>query len=514
MGELLQRVPRVGSAATPALSVAPLFAVQQQQRGAPGNNNNLSSAPSYTPPGSADELTAGVGGGGGSAGATNNVSTAAAVARAAVAELDALFKVVGTPTRADVAAVESLPWRRHLSRLRHRAPTLQRRLGGAAGEVALSLLAHLLAFDPARRASASEALAHEYFQGWSIERDLHPGMFSASASASASAAGASLKAGGAATATAAPPPPSRRQFKHYYDEPDPAAALALLEMEADAACQGYVSSLGCGDTPGGGVSQTESARRSEAGIPALRALLEAECASLAAAAAEARSRRQTEEGGGGGGGSNGFEGASSSVPSRLSNPSSSAAASLPPRPPQPPPRRSTASYLGSGTSLSDLERESGGKGGGKGGGGAGEAPTAEAQAAAASRAFGAHVADAVKVRREGGKERERKRKRREKSKLEKKKTHFSFPFFFFLNYIPKKITGLPGTERVPVPGEARRMDQRPCSPRRKSPWPGVGGEPACGRKGGAGCPEAAGEVKRERKKESVFFFLLFVNQKQ
>ena len=58
------------------------------------------------------------------------------------------------------------------------------------------------------------------------------------------------------------------------------------------------------------------------------------------------------------------------------------------------------------------------------------------------------------------------------------------------------------------------MDQRPCSPRRKSPWPGVGGEPACGRKGGAGCPEAAGEVKRERKKESVFFFLLFVNQKQ
>jgi len=441
MGELLQRVPRVGSAATPALSVAPLFAVQQQHK-APASS-------SYTPPGSADEL---MGSAGGVLNATTtNPSTAAAVARAAVAELDALFKVVGTPTRADVAAVESLPWRRHLSRLRSRAPTLQRRLGGSAGEVALSLLAHLLAFDPRRRASASEALAHEYFSGWSIERDL-PGLFrcrsggggggggvegggeavaemegeavAARAMAAAAAAAAAAENAAAAPPTAAPippppPPPQPPRFRHYYDETDPAAALALLEREADAACQGYVSSLGCGDTPGGGVSQTESSRRSEAGIPALRALLEAECASLAAAAAAAEARGSGTLGKGesnsGGGGEFGRVASSSRPGARSSNSTSSA--SLPPRPPQPPPWRSKASYLGSG---GDLSGDFGGGGGGErgaaggaGGGGGGEqqfgngggrgrggsegAPTAEAQAAAASRAFGAHVADAVKV---------------------------------------------------------------------------------------------------------------------
>lgn len=165
-GELLQRVPRVGSAATPALSVAPLFAVQRRAAAAGGGGaNGLASAASYTPPGSADDVTMNANGNNNNNASSSSSSSAAAVARAAVAELDAITRVVGTPTRADVAGVESLPWRRHLSRLRCRAPTLQRRLGSAAGEVALSLLAHLLAFDPARRASASEALAHEYFQG-------------------------------------------------------------------------------------------------------------------------------------------------------------------------------------------------------------------------------------------------------------------------------------------------------------------------------------------------------------
>lgn len=44
----------------------------------------------------------------------------------------------------------------------HRAPTLYRRFGGA-GEVAVDLLSRLLQFDPARRASAEESMAHEYF---------------------------------------------------------------------------------------------------------------------------------------------------------------------------------------------------------------------------------------------------------------------------------------------------------------------------------------------------------------
>ena len=39
----------------------------------------------------------------------------------------------------------------------------------AAGEVAVHLLERLLAFDPERRASADEALAHEYFAGMESE---------------------------------------------------------------------------------------------------------------------------------------------------------------------------------------------------------------------------------------------------------------------------------------------------------------------------------------------------------
>lgn len=44
-----------------------------------------------------------------------------------------------------------------------RAPSLFRRFG-AAGEVAVDLLARLLSFDPARRCSSEEAMAHEYFE--------------------------------------------------------------------------------------------------------------------------------------------------------------------------------------------------------------------------------------------------------------------------------------------------------------------------------------------------------------
>jgi hypothetical protein len=44
-----------------------------------------------------------------------------------------------------------------------RAPSLFRRFG-SAGEVAVDLLARLLSFDPARRCSCEEAMAHEYFE--------------------------------------------------------------------------------------------------------------------------------------------------------------------------------------------------------------------------------------------------------------------------------------------------------------------------------------------------------------
>ncbi len=51
-----------------------------------------------------------------------------------------------------------------LQNLPGRAPELYRRLG-AAGEPAVHLLSRLLTFDPSHRATAAEALCHEYFAG-------------------------------------------------------------------------------------------------------------------------------------------------------------------------------------------------------------------------------------------------------------------------------------------------------------------------------------------------------------
>lgn len=71
--------------------------------------------------------------------------------------------MVGTPSWADARAVQSTAWRDYLERLPGRAPSLHRRFA-AAGEVAVHLLSRMLEFDPGRRCSAEEALAHEYFE--------------------------------------------------------------------------------------------------------------------------------------------------------------------------------------------------------------------------------------------------------------------------------------------------------------------------------------------------------------
>lgn len=129
-GELLQRIAHVGSAATPNLQVAPLFAIH-------GLPKTPDAGESFTG-GPGSEITR--------------------------RELQALFSVVGTPCWADVAAVQEPSWRRYLHHLPGRAPTLYRRFA-AAGEAAVDLLSRLLAFDPTRRCSPDEALAHEYFSG-------------------------------------------------------------------------------------------------------------------------------------------------------------------------------------------------------------------------------------------------------------------------------------------------------------------------------------------------------------
>ncbi|KAK9811255.1 hypothetical protein WJX72_000671 [[Myrmecia] bisecta] len=129
-GELLQRIARVGSATTPHLQVAPLFAIH----GMPKTPDLGETFRDQRAPGNSTTRK----------------------------ELQALFDVVGTPAWADVDNVQSPEWRHYLQKLPGKAPSLYRRLG-VAGEVTVHLLSRLLAFDPARRISAEEALAHEYF---------------------------------------------------------------------------------------------------------------------------------------------------------------------------------------------------------------------------------------------------------------------------------------------------------------------------------------------------------------
>ncbi|GLC43103.1 hypothetical protein PLESTB_000862900 [Pleodorina starrii] len=138
-GELLQRAAYLGKASTPHLQVAPVFAIT-------GKPLTPHAGQRY-----------GVTEPGGSA--------------SAFAELSALFSVIGTPAWACIEAVRSEAWRRYLFHVPGRAPTLYRRFG-QAGEVAVDLLARLLQFDPVRRASAEEVMAHEYFAMMHMEAQM------------------------------------------------------------------------------------------------------------------------------------------------------------------------------------------------------------------------------------------------------------------------------------------------------------------------------------------------------
>lgn len=138
-GELLQRVSHIGSAATPQLQVAPVFAMTGQP----------------LTPATGDHFT--------QAGAPGNPATRE--------ELQTLFSVIGTPAWSCIDAVPNKAWQRYLYRIPGRAPSLYRRFG-AAGEVSVDLLSRLLTFDPARRCLAEEAMAHEYFSPYHAMDDL------------------------------------------------------------------------------------------------------------------------------------------------------------------------------------------------------------------------------------------------------------------------------------------------------------------------------------------------------
>ncbi|CAL5226838.1 g9703 [Coccomyxa viridis] len=291
-GELLQRVPRIGSATTPHLQVAPLFAIHGLPK-TPGEGEKYAGGP------------------------TNSVTRK---------ELGALFDVTGTPSWRDVEGVQSATWRNYLQKLPGRAPTLYRRLG-FAGEAAVHLLGRMLAFDPGRRISAEEALCHEYFAALeasaldemeeslldiSLEegmdrmdldelhreqikraRSINPSISDlrlavdaaaemqvakkargASGSLSESMSAMDLDEGGS-------PRRSRGlrgslQQRHFYEEADPDRALAMLEDEM---------SLDMEEALEPGHTRTDSTMRTARGLAKLRELLEKECEAQARAGA-------------------------------------------------------------------------------------------------------------------------------------------------------------------------------------------------------------------------------------
>ncbi|KAL3698257.1 hypothetical protein R1sor_012333 [Riccia sorocarpa] len=89
-------------------------------------------------------------------------------------QLDVIFDVIGTPCWKDIESVPSESWRSYLKQVPGRAGNMISQLTGAVDEEALDLLSRMLAFDPARRCTAEEALAHTYFKSLKQPQDVPP----------------------------------------------------------------------------------------------------------------------------------------------------------------------------------------------------------------------------------------------------------------------------------------------------------------------------------------------------
>ncbi|MCO5563988.1 hypothetical protein L7F22_017643 [Adiantum nelumboides] len=122
-------------------------------------------------------------------------------------QLNVIFDVIGTPCWKDIESIPSESWRAYLKGLPGRAGNLARNLGLIDDE-AIDLLTRMLAFDPARRCTAEEALSHAYFR--SIEKPVESKQFLTEDLTSAIASGSLWKI------------------------KDPSVALAQLERELEA----------------------------------------------------------------------------------------------------------------------------------------------------------------------------------------------------------------------------------------------------------------------------------------
>jgi len=260
-GELLQREAHVGSATTPNLQVAPLFAMMGKPlTPAPGE--------SFDHP--------------------ENDTTRR--------ELAALFDVIGTPCWSDLESIQSPQWREYLKRMPGKASRLYRRLG-AAGEAAVDLLRRMLEFEPHRRCSCEEALAHEYFESYVIDADDDEGLKDGGGDAVMTTAAAPVAEAAADAVvietkgeeeevkipTSTTSPKRKHALARYCEEPNPGKALAMLEEELSKISHQLELSVASPNNDNNSASTAVSV--ANAGCQRLRELLEAECTAIAASSA-------------------------------------------------------------------------------------------------------------------------------------------------------------------------------------------------------------------------------------
>ena len=230
MGEILQRVAYVGSATTPHLQIAPLFALQGMPK-TPNNGETFGRPESET---------------------TRK-------------ELEALFDVIGTPAWYDADQMEMEEWKRYLANLPGKAPSLYRRFK-SAGEVAVHLLSRLLEFDPKRRISCEEALDHEFFSGLKecLEEQMETDHASKSYLIDAASAFATID--NRTVETNIMEDLSNSSPSRLTIEDNPGKALALMEMHVEKVLM--ENNNGNGGAANG---------RTVAATSQLRTMLEAEC---------------------------------------------------------------------------------------------------------------------------------------------------------------------------------------------------------------------------------------------
>ena len=242
-GELLQRQQQ--HALTPNLTISPLFRFDDDPVPKPGTSETYTARARGDAGTSDDDWSR----------RSSDVDVPSECARdrsrretRTKARLDLFFNVIGTPSWCDVDNIPNLRWRRYLRGVRGRAGSITKQFAGC-DENSRDLLLRMLAFDPARRASPREVLAHEYFreeeasvsgaaaERRGVPRDMSVGGFDRVASAMAVDGAAETRteemedADDPTTFEMEAEDDAGDERRRFWELSEPRAALAALESE-------------------------------------------------------------------------------------------------------------------------------------------------------------------------------------------------------------------------------------------------------------------------------------------